>query len=116
MNEMYFRTRKIAKIVLLVVIVGPLAILLFGGLVMYLWNAILPGLLHAGVITFWQAVGLLVLCKILFGSMGSGRGRYRKQWGGPPPHLKEKFMNMSEEEKAAFKQHWKEKWMGGKEE
>ena len=111
MNGVNFKTRKIAKIVLLVLIVGPLAILAFGGAVMYLWNAVLPALLGVSVITFWQAVGLLVLCKILFGSMGSG-GRGRKHWGGPPPHLREKFMNMSEEEKTAFKEQWKKNWGG----
>ena len=113
MNGVNFKTKKIAKIVLLVLIVGPLAILAFGGAVMYLWNAVLPALLGLSVITFWQAVGLLVLCKILFGSMGSGGRKHR---GGPPPHLREKFMNMSEEEKAAFKEQWKEKWMGSKDE
>lgn len=111
---MYFKTRRIAKIVLLVLVVGPIAVLAFGGLIMYLWNAILPALLGVSVISFWQAVGLLVLCKILFGSMGSGGGGYRrrKQWGGPPSHLREKFMNMSEEEKAAFKEQWKKNWGG----
>lgn len=109
MKEMYFnRKHRAAKIVFLVLIVGPLAVLAFGGAVMYLWNAILPAVLGVSVISFWQAVGLLVLCKILFGSMGGGRKPWRR--GGPPHHLKEKFMNMSDEEKAAFKEQWQKHW------
>ena len=73
--------------------------------VMLLWNNILPDLIHVGQLTFWEAMGLLVLCKILFGGfkMG-GRGSYRgRRW-------KEKFENMSPEEKEAFKSRIKERW------
>ncbi|HMG09648.1 MAG TPA: hypothetical protein VK609_14145, partial [Mucilaginibacter sp.] len=48
----------------------PLAVAAFLSLisfvVMQLWNHLLPDILHVGVITFWQAMGLFVLCKILF--------------------------------------------------
>ena len=45
---------------------------LFGWLVMMLWNWLLPELLGLPNITFCQAAGLLVLCKILFGGLGCG--------------------------------------------
>jgi hypothetical protein len=62
---------------------APLAILaiaffvvLGGEIVRLLWNWLLPGLFGWRLITFWQAVGLLALCRILFGRWG-GRGWHR---------------------------------------
>lgn len=81
------------------------AALLLGAVVMWLWNAILPSLLNVKAITYWQAVGLLVLCKILFGSFRPGSS------GGRPPfgrtRWKEKWSNMNEDEKLKFKEEWK---------
>ena len=80
---------------------------LTGFVVMNLWNYLLPGILHVGVITFWQALGIFVLCKILF---GFGRGGHRCG-GGPPWRRKwaERFNNMSPEEKQKFKEKWDQK-------
>ncbi|GJM33264.1 MAG: hypothetical protein DHS20C18_22650 [Saprospiraceae bacterium] len=81
---------------------------LFGYIVMFLWNAILPEVVGAQPLSFWQAVGLLILSRILFGSFrygprgGYGGGPRRKYW-------KEKWMDMSEEERAEFKSKWKER-------
>ena len=51
-----------------------LGILLFtfigGEVVKLLWNWLLPPLFGFREITFWQALGLLVLCRILFGGRG----------------------------------------------
>ncbi len=83
------------------------AMLALGGVIMGLWNAILPELVHVSEITYWQALGLLVLCRILFGGFRFGGGHRKPPFG--KPQWKEKFMNMSEEEKAAFKTKWKER-------
>jgi hypothetical protein len=77
--------------------------------VMQLWNNLLPAILHVGVITFWQAMGIFILCKILFGFGGRGRG-----WGGGPKpwmrhRMEERFNNMTPEQKEKFKQKWNEK-------
>jgi len=53
--------------VLGVVGVGALAVL-FGLLVQWLWNALMPDIFGLPVIGYWQAVGLVVLAHILFGS------------------------------------------------
>ncbi len=63
-------------------IVGGIALavvlgFLFGIVVMWLWNALLPGLFGLKFITYWQAVGLIILSRLLFGSFGHGKG------GGP---------------------------------
>ena len=49
-----------------------LAISGFSAIVMLLWNAILPSIFGIATINYWQALGLLVLSRILFGGIGSG--------------------------------------------
>ena len=68
--------------------------------VMTLWNNLLPGILHVGVITFWQAMGIFVLCKILFG-FGKGGGPGRGNW--MRHRMEEKFENMTPEQREKFK-------------
>jgi len=69
-----------------------------GWLVMFLWNLVLPPLFGWRLITFWQALALLGLCRILFGSWGmhgpqrSGfRKRMHERWEGMTPEEREKF-------------------------
>ena len=69
--------RKLSKkkIWILVAVLGPPGLALFmflvGKLVMSLWNWLLPPLFGLPAITFWQGLGLLMLCRILFGGFGS---------------------------------------------
>ncbi|MEJ7823216.1 MAG: hypothetical protein WKF85_12900 [Chitinophagaceae bacterium] len=86
----------------------PFLFLVFTSIVMLLWNAILPAVLHINTLTFWQAAGLLVLCRILFGGFKFWSGSPRR-FGGPPAHLKDKWMNMTDEEKAKFREEWKKR-------
>jgi hypothetical protein len=65
-------------------VMAPLAILglaiftaIGGGVVMLLWNWLAPKLFGFQLITFWQALGLLALCRILFGGFGFGCGGHR---------------------------------------
>lgn len=69
-----------------------------GEIVKLLWNWLLPPLFHWREITFWQALGLLVLCRILFGGhgmMGSGRSKMRhrmaERWERMTPEEREKL-------------------------
>ncbi len=55
----------------------PLFIVIFALLVwatMLLWNALLPVIFGIVTITYWQALGLLVLGRLLFGGFGKGGG------------------------------------------
>jgi hypothetical protein len=92
-----FWIRKVAGFICIAIT----GILVFGSIVMLLWNALMPVLFHLPVVTFWQALGLLVLTKILFSGF---RG------GGPKPQwknkLKQRWMNMTPEEREKFKQDW----------
>jgi hypothetical protein len=80
-----------------------IAVLVFGLLVMSLWNAILPAVLGVKAITFIQALGILLLSKILFGGFGGG-GRHRR---GKWMEMKQKFSGMTPEDKEKFKAEWK---------
>lgn len=81
----------------------PIGIGLLIWAVMLLWNAILPEVIGVTEITYWQALGIFVLSKILFGGFRGGppkRHKFRSK-------MKERFMNMTDEEKETFKDEWK---------
>ena len=84
----------------------PLGIALFvfvgGEIVMHLWNWLAPMLFGWRQLTFWQAVGLLVLCRILFGShgfRGGHRSRFRER-------MAERWERMTPEEREKARQRW----------
>lgn len=81
-----------------IVLIGVLAVTVFGFLVRGLWNWLTPTLFGWPQITFWQAVGLLVLSKILFGGFRGGPGhgmhwrrRMGKRWEQMTPEEREMF-------------------------
>ncbi len=70
----------------------------FGYVVMRLWNWLMPALFGWHPINFWQALGILVLSKILFGGFHGRRGgpmhwrhRMRERWEHMTPEEREKF-------------------------
>lgn len=70
---------------------------LFGGCVMLLWNWLMPDLFGLPEISFWQAAGLLLLCKILFGGFGGGHHGHGCHHGSNK--LRERWENMTPEER-----------------
>ena len=80
--------------------IGAIALVTFvgGQLVMRLWNWLLPPLFGVPEVSFWQAVGLLALSRILFGGLGMG-GR-----GGS------KHENFTPEERERFRQRIRERF------
>ncbi|MDF7817235.1 hypothetical protein P1X15_06485 [Runella sp. MFBS21] len=86
-----------------------IAVLVLGGVVQWLWNAILPALLGVSFISFWQAVGLLVLCRILFGNFGRGFGSRSSQHFQKRNPWREKWANMNDEERTKFKEEWRKR-------
>lgn len=79
--------------------------LLLGVAVMYLWNGLLPSIIKVSDINYLQALGLMLLCRILFGGMPFGGKRFEK--GDGKTRLKEKLVGMDEETRNAFKDEWK---------
>jgi hypothetical protein len=82
----------------------------FGAAVMLLWNALMPQIFGFPQLDYLQAAGLLILARILFGGLGSWKGHaaYRGAREGKERlfqhnnKLREKWMNMSEEERKEF--------------
>jgi hypothetical protein len=83
--------------VLRFVLLAALAIAAAGLLVMGLWNWLLPTLFGWRQIGFAEALGLLLLSRILFGRFGRhgcnahGRGHFQERWAMMTPEEREKF-------------------------
>src|SRR5207302_9092838 len=107
-EELNMRPR--VKRLLFIAPLAILGILLFigigGEIVLHLWNWLLPPLFGWRQITFWQALGLLTLCRILFGGLGghgSGRSNFRRR-------MKERCEHMTPEERERFRQRIRERF------
>ena len=79
-------------------VIGVLIITLLSFVVMWLWNWLTPALFGWHVITFWQALGILVLSKILFGGFRAQPGphmywrrRMMERWAHMTPEERERF-------------------------
>jgi hypothetical protein len=94
------------------ILLAPLAILallafiaLGGEIVRLLWNWLLPPLFALRRITFWQALGILALCRILFGGFGfhgSDRSNFRRR-------MARRMEAMTPEEREQFRQRMRER-------
>ena len=82
-------------------------------IVMNLWNYLLPGILHVEMITFWQAMGIFILCKILFG-FGKGGGPRMRNGAWMRGNMEERFKNMGPEDKEKFRQQMKNRMCGNR--
>ena len=87
-------------------IVGMIVFVAIGGTaVRLLWNWLTPPLFGWKEITFWQALGILALCRILFGGhglfSGARRNAYRRANGG--------WVRMTSEERERFRQQIRER-------
>ncbi len=95
------------------IVLAPLGILAFaafvalGGLIVeWLWNWLVPSIFGWCQITFWQGIGLLALCRVLFG--GFGRHGYRRSGDGS--RIAGRWGRMSPEEKERFRQKMRERF------
>lgn len=100
------------------------AIGLAGLVVMWLWNALLPDILGVRTVSFWQALGLLLLSRILFGGFGprgygppgygrrgnnrrsewQNRGRFRARW---KQKMQERWQQLTPEQREQMKAQWR---------
>ena len=70
-----------------------------GVAVMLLWNNLVPELFHGPQLGYWQALGLLVLCRVLFGGL-RGHGHWRqRRW-------RERWQQMTPEERARLRERF----------
>lgn len=92
---------------------------LFGAAMSYvmmtLWNWVMPAVFGLTIITYWQAVGILLLSKLLFGFGGwrhkSHYAQHWKQHGGAmwKEKMEEKLKSMSPEEREKLREEWKKR-------
>src|SRR5213594_458265 len=111
MNKRLTDLTRLTKIILLVpmAILGILIFTAIGGeVVMLLWNWLAPALFGLRQVTFWQAIGLLALCRILFGGFGLGGGGHRNSRrrieGRIRERMDERWEQMTPEEQEKFRQ------------
>ena len=91
-----FRFLRIIKFAIL----AAAAVAIVGYIVMQLWNWLIPGLFGGPVLHFAQAVGLLVLTRILVGRLGGGHGR-RMRWRN---RMSNDWQRMSPEERQKLRE------------
>ena len=103
MNNTKYRRKKF-------LFVGMFIILFFAvsGLVMVLWNTILPEVIGVKDLNFWQAMGILVLSKILFGGFRKcGKDKGNRFQG---IEMMKRMKHMTPEEREIFKTKLKERY------
>ncbi|UTW61943.1 hypothetical protein KFE98_18315 [bacterium SCSIO 12741] len=93
-----------------------LAVLAFTWVVMTLWNWLIPSIIGWSAISFWQAMGLLVLSKILFGGFHGKGGHWKHKRGQWMKKMKHRYEQMTPEEKEKFREKFKNRcgynWSG----
>lgn len=105
------------------IVLGIAGVLLVTYLFMVLWNMLIPEIFNGPTLTYFQAIGLMVLAKMLFGFGGNGWGS-KQHWGAKFEHnqdkrsawkekIEAKMASMSDEEKEKFKNSMKG-WCYGK--
>ena len=101
-----FRSKKAFLIPIIVV-----GVFIFSGAVMLLWNAVLPtAITGVHIITFWQAMGILVLSKILFGGFKGLHDRGHQHHRHMERDLREKWMQMDPEERIKMSEEMRAEW------
>ncbi|RPI21304.1 MAG: hypothetical protein EHM61_25090 [Acidobacteria bacterium] len=95
------RIRRILKILPFMLVF----VAVFGFVVMSLWNWLMPAIFGLREIGYWQAWGLMILSRILFGGfrMGGPGGHWRHR-------MKERWEQMTPEEREKFRQGFYGRW------
>ena len=83
-----------------------------GAAVKLLWNYALPSLAAVKEISYWQALALFLLCRILLGGTGfwNPGARVNTHWKGRS--WRNKWMQMTPEEREKFLQEWRKRRRG----
>lgn len=106
-------------------ILGVALLVVLGLLVMSLWNALLPAILGVKSVGFWQALGVLVLCRILFGGLGFRPGmfgmarahrRMHERWMQMTPEQRDEFIRQRRDGFGHHRHRHHCGWRGGRDE
>ena len=103
---MRLRGRKIIWIAPLAIVGIAVFIAIGGEIVLQLWNWLLPSLFGWRQITFWQALGLLLLCRILFGGLGVRGSHHSNMRSRMQRRMAERWGQMTPEERENVRERW----------
>src|SRR5215475_32221 len=99
-----------------IVLLGfALFVFLGGEVVKLLWNSLAPPLFGLPLLGFWQALGLLALCRILFGGFGfhgggQSHGRMTDRMADRmADRVADRWQNMTPEERERFRQRFRDR-------
>lgn len=102
-----------AKWIVKAIVGGLLFVAAMGLVTMWLWNALAIDLFGAPEINVWQALGLLVLGRLLTGGFGGhhkgGWGEHWKQKRMKAHMMKERWGSMNDQERKEFMENWKKR-------
>jgi hypothetical protein len=89
-------------------IIAALFILLAGGVTMLLWNWLMPALFGLPALSFGQALGLLVLSRLLLGGFGrsGGWGGRRRMWA---QRMRERWEKMTPDQRLQWEAQMRER-------
>lgn len=92
-----YRIARFLKIIPIIIV----ASIVFGFVTRELWNWLMPSIFGLHTITYWQAIGLFLLSKLIFGGFhGHHRGGGRDRW---EHRMKERWVSMTPEEREKFR-------------
>jgi len=96
---------RVVTMIVKIIVFLIIAVAVFGQAVLHLWNWLMPSLFGLPVITFWQALGLMVLSWLLFGGLRGFHGSHRRDYGRRWRHrMTERWERMTPEERERFRQ------------
>jgi hypothetical protein len=105
MKRAFWIARGVKILVIFIVVLGIVSFV-----VMSLWNWLVPSLFGGPVLDYWQALGLLVLTKLLFGGL---RPHHRGRWGHSWHDSRARWEQMTPEERERFRSRFRNRWHGG---
>ena len=104
---------KLKKLIFIapLAILGILLFIFIGGeSVLLLWNWLVPPLFGWHQLTFWQALGILALCRILFGGFGRHSSSRSNVGSNVRRRMAERWERMTPEERERLRQGWRGRW------
>jgi len=86
------RRKKLMMVAPAAIVFGTAAVAALGFILAGLWNALMPAIFGLPAIGFWQALGLFLLARLLFGRFGGRRNtRFSRGWKGLSPEQRQRF-------------------------
>ena len=105
MRRGFWIARGVKILVLVAVVLGVASFVL-----MSLWNWLVPMLFRGPMLSYWEALGLFVLARLLFGGL---RPHGRGPWGHSWHHARARWEQMTPEERERFRSRFHGRWHGG---